>query len=379
MRIGLNLLYLLPGIVGGTETYAAGLLHGFSQLESDDEFYVFVNLESSEWKLPGAWNFRRVICPIRASCRPWRYSYEQLLLPKLAEKYHLDVLHSAGYVAPLPYRHASVVSILDIVYDNPGSPMRRAVLQFLISRSARRASHILTLSLSSKRQIVSRLGIPQEKVTVTYLAPKNQAQHKQGDWSVLGERLGIRGSYIMALGSLSPHKNISALVRAYHNVIQGRSEQLQLVIAGHLPARGTSIRDLVQSLQLEEHTVFTGYLPDADLDLLYSQATAFIFPSLYEGFGLPILEAMTHGTPVACSNVASLPEVAGDAAVLFNPRSPDEIKGAIQALLDDPELRASLIRKGHLNASRFSWRKTAEETMSVYQDVVSGPPPHRLK
>ncbi len=371
MRIGLDLLYLLPGVVGGTETYAAGLLQGLSQLGTGDEFFVFVNRESSEWKLPESTSFHRVVCPVRAASRARRYFYEQVVFPRLARECRLDVMHGLGYVIPLSCPHPSVVSILDIVYDNPGTILRRSVLRYFLSRSARRATRILTLSLNSKKQIVSRLGVPPEKIAVTYLAPKIRGASSGTDWFTLKSRLAIRDSYLLAVSSSSPHKNIPALIRAFHDVIRERSGPPQLVLAGHLPAQGTALRDLVASLGLEPHVVFTGYLTDGDLDLLYAHALFFVFPSLYEGFGLPVLEAMSHGTPVACSNAASLPEVAGDAAVLFDPRSPAEIQCALRDLLDSADLRATLARRSYDNVSRFSWRNTADETMRAYRDAVS--------
>jgi glycosyltransferase involved in cell wall biosynthesis len=373
MRIGINLLYLLPGIVGGTETYADGLLREFAASGSSDEFVIFVNQESIDWPLPQAANFHRVVCPVRAISRFDRYLYEQLRLPRLLAEHRIDVVHSLGYVTPFRTPCPSVVSILDIVYDYPGAfPFaKKQLLKALVAGSARFSDHIITISGASQKQIVARLNVPADKVTVTLLAHKERPATDDSDWANLCETLGITHEYALAFSSLSPSKNIPMLLQAFAKIKADSDAPAQLVLVGHRPKRGVVLDELVRSLGLGSSVVFTGYLSDRQLSLLLHQALAFVFPSLYEGFGIPVLEAMAAGVPVACSDAASLPEVAGDAAVFFDPRSRDQMAAQLQRLIVDAELRASLIRHGLQNVRRFSWAQTAKQTLDVYHRVAS--------
>jgi glycosyltransferase involved in cell wall biosynthesis len=373
MRIGINLLYLIPGIVGGTETYAAGLLHGLAEIDELDEFVVFVNKESENWPIPEASNFNRVVCPVYANNRIQRYLFEQLRLPKLLIKHRINLVHSPGYVMPLKSPCPSIVSILDIVYEYPGaySFLKKQILKILVGASARRADHILTISESSRKQILSRFNIQPEKVTVTLLAHKLREKGNEQNWTELNSKFGIFSEYLLTFSSLSPSKNIPMLLKAFAQLLEKLNKKIKLVLVGHEPGRGESLKKIANELGLQDSVIFTGYLSDKDLSLLLSHAMIFVFPSLYEGFGLPVLEAMSNGIPTICSNVASLPEVAGDAALFFNPGSLDEITKVLQSLIADPDLRDELIAKGYKNVQRFSWTKTAETTLSIYNKILS--------
>lgn len=370
MRIGLNLLYLLPGIVGGTETYAAGLIRGLAQIDKENEYFVFVNCEAAEWPLPDAPNFHRVVCSVKAISRTKRYLFEQFKLPFLVQSYQLQLLHSLGYVSPVFLPCKSVVSILDIIYDYPGSFARRQLLKLFAHISAHRTNGILTLSENSKRQIATHLHVSPQKITVTYLAPKIREESPGVTWTDVKKYLHLNDVYLLALSSFSPSKNIPRLLEALAMLQQELPENMKLVLAGHVPSKGALLLQQVERLNLVKKVIFTGYLSDEKLILLLQHATGFIFPSLYEGFGIPVLEAMAAGTSVACSNAASLPEVAGDAALLFDPLKVDEIAMTIRRLINEPDLRAALVRKGYQNVARFSWKTTAEKTLRVYKTLI---------
>lgn len=370
-KIGINLLYLLPGEVGGTETYAKCLLEELARIDDQNQYVVFVNRESRLWPLPVG--FARVVCPVDAVSRAKRYLFEQLCLPFLLYRYKIDLVHSLGYVTPFFTHCPSVVSILDIVYDYPGahSYFKRQLLKLLIGGSALFSNRIITISNASKNEIASRLHVDADKITVSLLAHKPRQLSNPADWPGLKEKLGITSDYLLAFSSLSPSKNISALLVAFAGCQLKGGAKTQLVLVGHLPKSGVPLREAVDSLRLGDAVVFTGYLSDEQLSLVLHHAEAFIFPSLYEGFGLPVLEAMDAGLPTACSNVASLPEVAGDAALMFDPRSIDQMTNALSRLLSDPALRKELVRKGHENARRFTWRSTAETVLGVYRRTLS--------
>jgi glycosyltransferase involved in cell wall biosynthesis len=372
MNVGINLLYLLPGIVGGTATYAVSLLEALAGADPDNRYFVFVNRESAELELVQADNFVVVACPVPARVRALRYAYEQVVLPRTVDRYRLDVMHSPGYIAPLRLDCSSVVTIPDLNYraiPEVFTPVRRRVFESMVPRSARAADAVLTISEASRRQIVDTLGVPPEKVTVTHLAAKGRARPRAEGGADMARDLGIDGRYLMAFSSQSPHKNIDGLLRAFH--LLAAEEAVQLVLVGHEPERGQPLRALVEELKLTERVVFAGYRSDEEVARLFQGATAFAFPSMYEGFGIPVLEAMEAGVPVVCSNAASLPEVAGDAALLFDPADVRAMASAMEVVLQSAAERERLIARGFRQARQFSWRTTAEQTLAVYQSVVA--------
>lgn len=361
MRIGLNLLYLLPGIVGGTETYAAGLLQGLAGADRDNDYLVFVNAESAFWPIPDAPNIQRVVCPIRAANRIQRLVFEQAAMPRLAHAHRLGLLHSLGYVAPLKLPCPGVVTIHDMNTRGHGRSMglcKRLILACMVRRSARRSSRVITVSEFSKREIISHLRLAPEKVTVVHEAPLIADRPAPPPFQRVGKR------YLLAFASLSPHKNIPALIRAF--ALLAPDIPHQLVLAGHVPTDGT-IRRAIAKRNLAGRVQLTGWLPRMEVEELLAGAEAFVFPSLYEGFGLPVLEAQAQGTAAICSNRGALPEVAGEGALFFNPESPRDMAETIRSCLSDAALREKLEQAGARNLRRFSWAKAAQETLTVYE------------
>lgn len=356
MRVGLNLLYLIPGVVGGTETYARGLLTGLAAVGREHDYIVFTNEEAEEWPLPAG--FRRVVCPVQAMHRERRYAFEQLRLPAWARAEQLDVLHSLGYVAPLLAPCPSVVTIPDlntVAFGSQLSPPKRMVLGAFTRWSAGRADHVLTISSFSKDRICEVLGVPRERVTVTLLAsdPREPA----------GDRVSVSGErpYFVAFSSASPNKNIPFLLEAFAKA-RALGLEHDLVLVGHRPASGFG--------RVPAGVRFTGWLPDDRRDAVVAAADALVFPSLYEGFGLPVLEAMALGVPVLASDRASLPEVGGDAASYFDPTSSEELSRRLAWLARDGAARAALRAAGYENVKRFSWEKTALRTLDAYETAV---------
>jgi len=372
MKIGVNLLFLLPGVVGGTETHAVNLLQALAKMSNLAQYWLFINRETRASGLFRETNYRLVQCPVRASVRTIRYSWEQFVMPLQAKKYRLDLLHSLGYVQPLRLPCKSVVTIHDLNFHNLARWMpkrKRVVLRYFITQSAKKADHIITVSEFSKRQIVEILGVPEEKVTVTYNAPKQRVCQVQ-PFEVIAEQFGLRRPYILALSSSSPHKNMVSLLKAFAILRRKGFSHLQLIIAGHPPKDKQSLGPLFEDHNLRDAVVFTGYVPDEVLPSLYSHAEAFVFPSIYEGFGIPVLEAFLYGAPVVCSNAAALPEIAGDAACYFNPMAVEEIAATISRLLQDETLRRSLVKKGKARVAQFTWEETARKTLEVYGKVA---------
>jgi glycosyltransferase involved in cell wall biosynthesis len=356
-------------VVGGTETYAAGLLHGLAEIDLRNEYFIFMNRESESWPLPQAVNFTRVVCPIRAAGRTARYFFEQVRLPRLLAQYHIDVVHSLGYVGPLVVPCPSVVTVPDLNYVTLRHTMpagRRIGLRFFSMQSARRANRVITISDFSKREICGTLKLDPGKVTVTHLGPmRGGAFHSSGDWRELTGRYRIRVPYVVAFGGRTLNKNISRLIRAFALVKDAFPHSLVLI--GHVPP---DVDLATESTGIRDRITITGYVPEEDILPLLSNADLFVLPSLYEGFGLPVLEAQQAAVAVACSTAGSLPEVGGDGAIYFDPTSVEPIADTIRRCLADATLRSQLILKGRENLSRFSWEKTARETLSVYQDAL---------
>ncbi len=372
MLVGLNLLFLVPNIVGGTETHALSLLRALAKVSDPRQYWLFINKETYTSGLVGEGGWHIVPSPVPARHRPVRYAWEQFVLPIQAKKLRLDLVHSLGYVQPLRLPCKSVVTIHDLNFYNIGHLMswtRRAGLRYFVTRSAETADHIITVSEFSKGQIIELLGVPPEKVTVIYNAVNERLVAPAGP-DELERDYGITRPYILGLSSPSPHKNIVGLVKAFEHLKRNGYKELRLVLAGHRPADKGKLDRTIRDSGLGNEILFTGYVPDRILAGLYAHAEAFVFPSTYEGFGIPILEAFSLGTPVVCSRAAAIPEVAGDAACYFDPFDPEDMASVISSVLSDTELRKRMVDRGKLRVRLFSWEKTAEQTLAVYQKVL---------
>ncbi len=371
MRIALNLLYLIPGKVGGTERYATSLLQAMARLDSADSFDVFVSSEAAQLDLPMQPNFRRVVCRFPGRYRSLRYLWEQVLLPLQLRRRGIDLVHSLGYVGPLWASCRRVVTVCDTNYlalRNLMTMPKRYLLPLFVRQSARRSDHVLTLSNFAAAQIQADTGIDPRRITVTHLGGREPGSRPaEMGWPELAKRYALEKPYIVAFGSLSPHKNIPRLLEAFSR-LRGIVPH-RLVLIGHLADRGT-LEQAILKASLGERVVLTGYVPDAHVGPLLQNADLFVFPTLYEGFGLPLLEAQELGVPVACSRTASLPEVAGESALFFDPASVAEMTEAISRCLTDPELRRELVRRGSENLARFAWAETARKTLAVYRSVL---------
>lgn len=370
MLIALNLLYLIPGVVGGTETYATSLIHALAKADDDNEYVVFVNKDASDLDVTPADNFRRVVCPFIALRRIVRYSWEQAILPLQLRREAPDLVHSLGYVAPLAARGPHVVSVHDVNYighQGRRTAAGRRAFRFFVEQTVKRADHVITISEFSRSEIAKNLTVDEGKISVIHLAGRETNGVQEGATPVRSIHSTLPTPYIMAFSSLSAHKNIARLVAAFGSI----SDKVphSLILAGHLPEK-TAIREEIEKAG-SDRVKFTGYLPDDEVQSLMQEASLFAFPSLYEGFGMPILDAQHAGVPVACSAVAALPEVAGEGAKLFDPLSIESIADALSACLLDMDLREKLVKKGCLNAARFSWEKVARETLAVYAATAS--------
>jgi glycosyltransferase involved in cell wall biosynthesis len=374
MRIGLNLLYLIPGIVGGTETYAMGLLNGLKQLGSDYEFVLFLNRESAGLVQNDAPNFKSVVCPVYAENRKDRYYFEQVKLRQYLEKYKIGLLHSLGYTSPFFLRCPTVVSVPDLNFKAFGNAMpfaRRLMLSLLVRQAVLRSDKVVTISNFSRQEILSEYHVPPEKIIVTYLAADVDNIKDKAE-SVMDYTLDlpvVKQPYIVAFSSVCPNKNISRLIEAFLDAKKKNRIEHKLVLIGHrYPVEKENQGAGV--LGENKDIIWTGYLERQQVSAVLKRADFLVFPSFYEGFGLPLLEAMAAGVPVISSNAASMPEVADDASVFFDPFSVSDMAEKIVAVSRDNLLKAALREKGFKNLERFSWLKTAVETVVVYDELL---------
>jgi glycosyltransferase involved in cell wall biosynthesis len=288
----------------------------------------------------------------------------------------LDLLHVPFYYLPPGAPRRSVVTIYDarfLRYPETYQRARHAFLRTAVPWSLRRAGHIITISAFTKRELVDLLGLPPEKISVTLLAPRAEFARVE-DGALLAQvraRYGLPERFVLSTSTLEPRKNLARAVEAFAE-LRRRGVPHSLVLAG---VRHFGIGDLEQAITrhgMTDSVRVLGYVEDADMASLYSLADAFIYPSLYEGFGIPPLEAMACGTPVVASNVTSIPEVVGEAACLVNPRDVGSIADGLASVLTDPLRAAELRLAGAERVRTFSWKRTAQETAAVYQRVLRG-------
>jgi len=371
MRIGLNLLYLIPGIVGGTETYARGLLRGLRQIKPDYEFVVFVNREAAGLIADNDPAFKKVVCPVYAANRKNRYYFEQVKLRRYVEQYKIDLLHSLAYTSPLFLPGPVIVSIPDLNFNAFGNSMplaRRLMLRLIVWQAVLRSSKVITISNFSREEILKHYHISPEKVIVTHLAADNgELEDKVSKKSMNAQELSDSYQpYIMAFSSPTVNKNLSRLIKAFLEAKKKYNLAQKLLLIGHR----YPIAEDMQRCSENEDVVWTGYLERGALLEILRRADFMIYPSFYEGFGLPVLEAMVEGVPVVCSNAASIPEICGDAGIYFDPFSIKDMAACIARVAGNPVLRQELRLKGLKNVDRFSWQQTAAQTVAVYEDVL---------
>ena len=358
--------------LAGNESYAINLIESLAQIDSVNRYTLYVTKREAVDRFNGRWpNFSvRLTLPHTPLVRiPLTLSSELRRNP-------VDVLHvqfTAPPFAPCPV----VVSIHDLSFEHlPLTFKRRSRMQLRLTvrQSARKAARILTLSESVRQDIIETYGIAPERVTTIPIAAPAHFRPVTDAGEIQRVRLTykIAGDYILSVGSIQPRKNLTRLVAAYARLRRERAEGKlpRLVIVGKQAWLYDETLRAIEEQGIGDLTVLTGYVPDADLPALYSGAVCLVYPSYFEGFGLPPLEAMQCGAPVIAGNRTSLPEVVGEAGLLVDPFDEAAIATAIARLIDDSDLRAELRVKGLKRARVFDWHETARRTLSVYRQIV---------
>lgn len=301
---------------------------------------------------------------------------EQLSVPLALRRVRADVFHAPHYVVSPLTRTPYVVTIHDCIHLRfPEYLPNRFALTYatrVMRTAARRARRVLTVSEASKRDILHYLRVPAAKVEVIYngLDERLATPPAPGDIEHVRQRFQLTSPYVLYAGNIKPHKNVDRVIEAFAGLRREGFDHVKLLIIGDDVSKYKSLRRLVHRYHLHQQVRFLGFVPDATLAILYRLASAFVFPSLYEGFGLPALEAMALGAPVITSDVSSLPEVVGDAALLIDPLDAASITQALARVLSEPDLRAEMIRRGHERLKTFSWARSAARIHEVYHEVA---------
>ncbi|MFN2532772.1 MAG: glycosyltransferase family 4 protein [Pyrinomonadaceae bacterium] len=360
--------------LGGNESYATNLIEALAEIDTVNDYVLYVTTSSASERFSGRWPN----VTVQKTLPHTPLIRIPLILAAELRRHPVDVLH-VQFTAPPFTPCPIVVSIHDLSFEHlPRTFKRRSrtQLRLTVRSSARRADRILTLSNHTREDVIKTYGIASERVRAIPLAPPAHYGPvlQEKELQRVRHNYGIDGDYILSVGSIQPRKNLARLVHAYAYLRNKRSASKlpKLVLVGKCAWLYDDTLRALQETQVADSVILTGYVPEEDLPALYSGALFFIYPSYFEGFGLPPLEAMKCGTAVVAGNRTSLPEVVGDAALLVDPFDVQDIASAMENLLDDPDRRSELSVKGLTRANTFDWRETARQTLAVYEEVVTG-------
>ncbi|HVX65483.1 MAG TPA: glycosyltransferase family 1 protein [Bryobacteraceae bacterium] len=367
LRIGINALYLIPGGVGGTEIYLRHLLGALAAADRENEYFVFTNRETPREFVPAQPNFQLVAEPVRAGSRPARLAWEQTGLVLTAHARRLDVLFNAGFTAPVLCACPQVTMFHDMQHKRHPEHFRRLDLPFwrlFLWAAAHRSRILLTPSGAARADLLHYYRVPAGRVRVV---PEGV---DPVFYEIGRERQSTpREPFFLCPSTSHPHKGLLPLVGAFARVRRERPE-FRLVITGVRGFHAEILERTIAGHKLSGAVELTGWLPRQELYKRFRHAFAFVYPSTFEGFGLPVLEALAAGVPAACSRIEPLASMAGDAALLFEPGSEDAIAAALLRLITDSALRERLAAAGPLRARPFTWEETARLTMGAFEEAA---------
>lgn len=357
----------------GIGRYTLFLLDELAKLDHENRYTIFQHRRDRE-VLVSAPNFQR-----RTLYTPVHSRLEQPLLMAELLFQSLDLIHSTDFIPPLYSKLPSIITVHDLAFLRWPHFLTKdhATYYSQIDRGVRHAHHVIVPSQSTKNDVIGQLGVPESKISVIYEAaaalyrPLPLRETRQA----IARRFSIPSNYILFVSTIEPRKNIGGLLQAFHHLrTKYNITDIGLVLAGKQGWLYEQVHETVEKLGVQDSTFFVGRVTDEELHRLYVGARCHVHPAFYEGFGLPPLEAMACGTPTVVSNTSSLPEVVGDAALMFDPNDWEEMAVAIQRLLTDDNLHAEMRAKGLQRAGIFSWSRAAAETLHVYQMVAQGQP-----
>jgi glycosyltransferase involved in cell wall biosynthesis len=369
IHVGFNLVFMVPGETGGMEVAARALIPALRDAAPAARFTAFVNREAAAEDL----GVESVVVPVAATRRVEWVRGEQQVLPGMAQRAGCGLVHSLASTAPARGRFVRVTTIHDLNYlmvPDAHFGLRGLGMRVLVPLAARRSHRVIADSASTRDDLVARLAVPAAKIDVVPLGLGAPATAVPTPAQALRDRLGLGARpVLLSLSAKRPHKNLRGLLDAVARLPPDRRPLL--VLPGYPTPHEGELRAHAEALAIDGDVRWLGWTSAEDVEGLFGIAAGFVFPSFYEGFGLPVLEAMARGVPVACSDRASLPEVAGDAALLFDPADPAAIAAALDRLLHDPVEGARLRAAGPARAARFSWARAAEATLASYERALA--------
>lgn len=377
--MGIDCRDLLPGAQSGIGRFVENLLRAASLEDNPPPFFLYGN-QNTEFPLDAAWGQ-----PVRAETRwkleGWTWWWDRFTLPAMARRDKLDVFLSPYYKAPAIRACPVAVTIHDLIFLRlpPALSGRGKLYCRLFRTRARRFAHnaaaVLTVSDHARRDIVELLDVPEKKVHVVghCVGPQYLRVENPQMLDAVKQVYGIEGEYLLYVGNFSRHKNVDGLLRTYARLDPTLQQRVRLVLAGGEGPGLRRVRSVVRRLRLDHAVRITGHVEEEHLPALYSAAAAFVTLTHWEGFGLPVLEAMACGTPVLCSKRAALPEVVGDGAVVVDPDDHDACLSALTSILTNDSLRAEMRVRGPARANDFAPRRFARRTLAALEKAVAGP------
>ncbi len=374
LRVGLNFIFVQAG-AGGAGRYARELPGALLAVEPDAEIHVFVSRDVPRDLFEESWaqSVRWVRCPVSMQSERAHLVFEFGALPLLAAARRLDVLHSLANIGPaIAPGLASVVSLLDVIWMRPprdwgGSLEGQRSLRRIVEHDMRHADRVFAISQAGAQEIVRSLHVSSDRIHVTPLGVRAPTVVPESEDTVRAELALGDARVVLCVAQKHPYKNLHRLVRAVPEL----DDDVILVLPGFPTQHERELRTLAQDLGVAERVRLPDWLSDGSLAGLYALSSAFVLPSLVEGFGLPVLEAMLRDVPVACSDSSSLPEVAGDAALLFDPERQEAVTGAIRRLLEDRALAERLVVRGRERAASFTWERTGVASLAGYRQAIA--------
>lgn len=374
MRIGIEAQRLFREKKHGMDIVALETIRHLQKIDKTNEYFIFVKPDKDNGVISTTSNFK--IIPLPGGPYPY---WEQVLLPKAARKHNIDVLHCTSNTAPLNPGVPLVVTLHDIIYLEQWNFTRGTYYQIFGNLYRRwnvppvvsKASRLITVSDFEKERIIKHFGLPQGKIATVHNGVSSHFSRVTDETVInaVRKKYHLPENFVFFLGNTDPKKNLEGVLRALSALRNKGALNFHLVMLdvdrGYLEKVSSTIGDPA----ILSNIVSTGYVPNHELPAIYSMAQLFLYPSLRESFGIPILEAMACGTPVITSQTSSMPEVAGDAAILVDPGSPDSIAAAISSILGDPVLSTRLSDRGLLRSKQFSWSENARKTLDIYLSV----------
>lgn len=370
MRIGIDASTI--GTQGGPRTYVLNLISSLLKTDKGNEYVVFYNSREHLGRFPQA---KEVVVPFANPAT--RLLREHILMPYFYKRERLDIIHNTKSAMSFLKPCKAVVTIHDVIpLTNPETEtfLARTYWKIQMPIAARYADKIITISEYAKKEIIRFFDIREERITVipNCFEDRFRPIFDSALLEKVRTKYALPEKYILYVGTIQPRKNLNLLIKSFSKLKKSGKIKQKLVIAGRKGWLYSSLFELIKELHIEDEVIFTGFVPDEDLPYMYNMADLFVYLSLFEGFGIPPLEAMACGVPVICSNTTSMPDVVGEGGILVDPTDQRAVEKTILDVLESPSLQREMRDKGIAQAKKFSWERTAKETLKVYGQVFIG-------